>query len=104
MAKQEISLFGQDSGHGVTRVHTFDANRDDYSPDRDWHRSYFCTICGTIWALWKTEGAFQYYAIHRSCPAHRAYASERPGSLLVRVSEDLAMLPKELLLRELELP
>lgn len=81
----------------------FDGEREADSPEGWYNRAYFCTRCGTVWATWSIPGDRPYYAIHRSCEHHRAYASERPGSLLVNVREDLAMLPPELLVREFQL-
>ena len=87
----------------IKREFTFHADRGPASLESQWHRSYFCTVCGRIWAQWKSESAGRFYAIHRSCSEHRAYRSERSGSLLVNVREDLAILPAVLLAREFDL-
>ncbi len=96
MSRQRIELYdGQ--------AHDFDGDRPSDSLESQWHRAYFCTVCGEVWARWISANASRFYAIHRSCPQHRSYENERPGSLVVNVREDLAILPPALLVRELQL-
>lgn len=83
---------------------TFRGQRPADSVCAYWHRSYFCTVCGAVWATWLQPGAERFYALHRSCEEHRAYANDRSGSLIYDAREDIALLPPELLVRELNLP
>jgi hypothetical protein len=70
------------------------------------NRAYVCPQCGARWATWfnPDDGAEnrQWHAIHRSCPDHQFGLWDRdyPGSLL-SCAEDILVLPKSLLRREL---
>lgn len=95
MTKQQVTFLDEPTVFFDTEAYTD-------SLDGWYNRCYFCTQCGTVWAQWITEGRTRFFAVHRSCRKHAApaYASERPGSLLMCLREDLAVLPPELLVRE----
>lgn len=73
----------------------------------DRNRIYICAKCGEVWARLRFEEAKSWRALMVSCPSHRAFEFERPGSL-IDYRDDLRLLPLELLRREvllaLELP
>jgi hypothetical protein len=70
----------------------------------DWHRAYVCPCCGDAWAKWRFPLPRPgWTTVSRSCPVHRSFSSERPGSLIVNVGLDILLLPPPLLIRELDL-
>ena len=76
---------------------------DGVGPLYDWHRTYVCPVCGSAWARWTFPNREFYTTVCRGCPIHRAFHSERAGSLIVDLRIDLLLLPPVLLTREFRL-
>lgn len=73
------------------------------------NRSYVCGSCGDVWARWEMEGGVDlagltadWYPTRRSCPNHQwgTWFGDHPGSLIDH-NEDILLLPRSLLIREL---
>lgn len=73
------------------------------------NRSYVCGMCGDVWARWEMESGIDHhgltadwYPVRHCCPNHQwgTWHLDHPGSL-ISVNEDILLLPKELLKREL---
>lgn len=73
------------------------------------NRAYLCGLCGAVWARFTLEDASdptglstEWHTARHTCPEHQFGTWDRdvPGSLIDN-NEDILILPRELLLREL---